>query len=199
MNILDTFLMTYRKNQVQIPRRELLLFAVSALREAERLEHENVGSPGKAAIEFLLNMKYEIVENRDLETHVKDVMLSEIDSVINKVVAKYHIQKKGKNFYFPESLAIIEPAVIGPEGSDLLADLYAANTELEVLKIQLARTNLNSSDCFRLKSAILDQENRIKEIKLAIVKQQYFSHTDDQNNWNQLYRRSLGEMKTLSR
>jgi hypothetical protein len=194
MNILSNFLNQYRvKGKVDLPKRELLLFAVSAIREAERIEHDNTGSAGKAAIEFLLNMKYEIVENRQLQEHTKDLLLGEIDSVIAKLCAKYRVQRKGKQFIFSESLAITEPAIIGPVGSDLLADLYAANTELETLRIQLARTSLNSSDCFRLKSAILDKEKQIKDIKIAITKQKYFSHTDDQNSYNPIYRRSLGE------
>lgn len=194
MNILYNFLNQYRvKGRVDLPKRDLLLFAVAAIREAERLEHQNSGTPGKAAIEFLLNMKYQIVENRQLQDHTKDLLLGELDSVIAKMCAKYHVQKKGKNFYFDESLAITEPTVIGPAGTDLLADLYAANTELETLRIQLTRCPLNSSDCFRLKSAILAKEADIQGIKLAITKQKYFSHTDDQNSYNPMYRRSLGE------
>ena len=34
---------------------------------------------------------------------------------------------------------------------------------------------------------------QIKDIKIAITKQKYFSHTDDQNSYNPIYRRSLGE------
>lgn len=197
MSILNNFLLTYHRNQVDIPKRDLLLFALSVLREADRLEQNNTGTPGKVAIEFILSTKYEIVENRDLQSHVKDLMLAELDSIINKVVAKYNIRKKGKNFYFKEdiTIAIAEPAIIGPVGSDLLADLYAANTELQTLKIQLARTNLNSSDCLRVNSAILAQERKIKDIKLAMIKQKCFSHVDDQkdNNWDPIYRRALGE------
>jgi len=199
MNVLDDFLSNHRHNQVELPKRELLLFALSALREALRLEHDNTGQPGKVAIEFLLNMKYTVAENRRLQTHTKDLLLGELDSVINKIAAKYHVKRKGKDFYF-ESLAITNPTIIGPVGSDLLADLYAANTELETLKIQLSRVNLNSSDCLRLRSAILAQEQKIKSIKLDITKQKYFSHLDDQNSYNQMYRRSLGEKRnTLSR
>lgn len=195
MNILDSFLNTYRRNQIELPKKELLLFAISALREAERIERNNTGSPGKAAIEFLLNMKYTIVEHRTLPTHTKDLLLAELDGVIDKLSAKYHIKRKGKNFYF-ESLAITEPAIIGPAGTDLLADLYAANTELQVLKIQLARTNLNSSDCLFLNNAILNKEKQIKELKLAITKQKYFSTVDDQNKWDSIYRRSIGEKQS---
>ena len=49
------------------------------------------------------------------------------------------------------------------------------DTELNTLRIQLAKTDLNSSSSFKLIDAIKDVENRIKEIKLEITKQKYFS------------------------
>lgn len=196
--ILDNILNKLRyKQKIEIPRQDLVMLALALLKEADLIEADNTGSPGKAAIEFLLNQKYEIIENRGISIPVRDIILKEIDGVINKVVAKYHIKRKGKNFYFDESLAIaiLAPDKVNPnpDADQLVANIYAAQVELEQLRIQLTRTNLqNLSQTMLVKQAILDKEAEIKEMKKKLRLFSYFDSVTDQNS---LYRRSLGEAK----
>ena len=185
------------KQQVELPRQDLVMLALALLKEADRLESENSGSPGKSAIEFLLNQKYEIIENSSVSEPIRDILLKEIDEVIKKVVAKYHIKRKGKNFYFDEAMefAIISPDKMSncEEIDQLIANLYAAQTELETLRIQLTRTNLqNLSQTLLVKQALLDKEKEVKEMKKKLRLFSYFDSVTDQNS---LYRRSLGEAK----
>ena len=56
--ILDNILNKIRyKQQVVIPRQDLVMLGLALLKEADSLEQDNTGAPGKAAIEFLLNQK----------------------------------------------------------------------------------------------------------------------------------------------
>lgn len=195
--ILDGILNRLRyKQRVDIPRQDLVMLALALFKEAVNVEANNVGSPGKSAIEFLLNQKYEIIENPQISEPIRDTILKEIDGVINKVVAKYHIKRKGKNFYFDEALemAITYPDnVSNPDANQLVANIYAAQVELETLRIQLSRTNLqNLSQTILVKQAILDKESEIKEMKKKLRLFSYFDSVTDQNS---LYRRSLGEAK----
>lgn len=149
-----------------------------------RIEHDNVGTPGKAAIEFLLDTKYQIIENRRLEIVTRDILLDEVDAIILKMAKKYNIKRKGKSFVFTESEMVIGYSV---KEHDLETQLYDLNTRLNMLKIELARTPLQSSITLKLKGDILDLEQQIKEVKIALTKQKYFSHYDDSQS---LYRRS---------
>ena len=188
------------KQEIDIPRSDLIMLSLALLKEADLLETNNTGAPGKSAIEFLLNQKYKIIENPDISDLIRDTILKEIDSVINKVVAKYHIKRKGKNFYFDESFESLEIAITAPDkilpnpnADQLLANIYASQVELETLRIQLTRTNLqNLSQTMLVKQAILDKESEIKDMKKRLRLFSYFDSLSDQND---LYRRSLGEAK----
>ena len=141
--ILDNILNKIRyKQQVVIPRQDLVMLGLALLKEADSLEQDNTGAPGKAAIEFLLNQKYSLIENHNVSDSIRDAILKEIDSVITKVVAKYHVKRKGKNFYFDEALeiAILSPEkTANPDANQLLANIYAAQVELQTLRIQLKK------------------------------------------------------------
>ncbi|MBQ3421212.1 MAG: hypothetical protein IJH34_06005 [Romboutsia sp.] len=53
MNILDDFLNKNLSSEAEdFSRRDLVLFTMNLLKEVILLERNNVGSPGKAAIEF---------------------------------------------------------------------------------------------------------------------------------------------------
>lgn len=195
--ILDNILNKIRyKQQVVIPRQDLVMLGLALLKEADSLEQDNTGAPGKAAIEFLLNQKYSLIENHNVSDSIRDAILKEIDSVITKVVAKYHVKRKGKNFYFDEALeiAILSPEKIAnPDANQLLANIYAAQVELQTLRIQLTRTNLQDiSTVISIKQAILDKELEIKDMKKKLRLFTYFDSVSDQDS---LYRRSLGEAK----
>ena len=196
MNILDDFLNKNLSSEAEdFSRRDLVLFTMNLLKEVILLERNNVGSPGKAAIEFLLNQKYEIVENTDLPKSMRDQLLKEIDSVINKVVVKYKVQRKGRNFYFDESMSIVitAPDKICNTEDQLIANIYAAQSELESLRIQLTRCNLqNTSQTLLMKKAVIDNELEIQAMKKELTTFRKFDSVSDQNL---LYRRSLGEAK----
>lgn len=196
--ILDDILNRIRyKQPVDIPRQDLVMLSLALWKEANLIEQDSTDAPGKAAIEYLLNQKYIIIENPKLVDSVIDVLLKEIDGVIKKVVAKYHVKRKGKNFYFDEALefAIISPDKMGDceDANQLIANIYAAQVELETLRVQLTRTNLqNTSQTLLAKQAVLDKEQEIKEMKKKLRLFNYFDSVSDQND---LYRRSLGEAK----
>lgn len=196
--ILDNILSKLRyKQQIEIPRSDLVMLSLALLKEVETLEKDNSGAPGKVGIEFLLNQKYGLIDNKNINPYIRETLLKEIDGVINKVVAKYHIKRKGKNFYFDESfeIAITSPDTINPnpDANQLLANIYAAQVELESLRIQLTRTNLqNTSQTILIKQAVLDKELEIKEMKKKLRLFSYFDSVSDQDY---LYRRSLGESK----
>lgn len=194
MNILNDFLNKFDPEElINVPRRDLVVFTMSLLKEVAILERENTGSPGKAAIEFLLNQKYEIVENRNIPRHIQDLLLKEVDSVINKVVVKYKVQRKGKNFYFDEAMSIVitAPDRVCDTEDQLIANIYAAQAELESLRVQLTRTNLqNTAQTLLIKKAVLDKEEEIDFMKKKLSTFRKFDSVTDQNL---LYRRSLGE------
>lgn len=181
MDIFSQFANTFRREPNQIPRKELALFSVAILREAIRIEHDNTGSPGKAAIEFLLNTKYQIAESRDLELYIRNMLLSEVDNVIKKVVAKFGIERRNNKFYFDEAIETIAMTIQVKTPEQLLCD---AQVKLELLKQQLAKTDLQSAESTILTKQIKDQENLIKDLKLNKAR--------SNNKWDPVYRRSIG-------
>ena len=175
MDALENILNQYRiKGEVDLQRRDLVIFAMNLFKEVEEIEHDNTGAPGKAAIEYLLNQKYMVVENPKLSRITQDILLKEIDSVINKVVVKYHIKRKGKNFYFNEDLTqfIQIPASIDVNDPETVVNKIAtAQEELESLKIQLANSDLQSiSQTLFLKKAVFDKEIELIELKKLLTK-----------------------------
>lgn len=196
MDALDNFLNQHReKGRVQsLSPIEYKAFIMSVLREAVRIEHANAGAPGKAAIEYLLNQKYQIVQNRQLNRYVQTELLKQVDQVIDLIVKKYHVDRSGKNFYFDES---IEFVITAPDKFDnssignVIANLYAAKCELNALKIQLTKTHIsNPSQTKLVQDAVINKEKELEYLKRKLVSLKAFDSVSDQDL---LYRRSLGE------
>lgn len=175
MNILYNILNRFRtKGQAVLDKRDLMDFTMNLIREADRLERLNDGTPGRAAIEFLLNIKYAIVENRKIDDLSKEQMLDRVDSVLDKVAAKNKVQRKGREFIFTEELIITHPeCAIGKE-QILYCKIQALQSEIESLKIQLARTPLQSSMTIKIKDEILLKEKTIQAMKRDLQMLKYF-------------------------
>lgn len=196
MNILDNLLNQYRvKGQVNsLSNDEYKAFAIELLREVIRLEHQNSGAPGKAAIECLLNHKYTIVQDRKLGRSVQTELLRQVDQIINLIVKKYKVDRSGKNFYFDEGMEFV---ITAPDKFDnstignVIANLYAAKCELNALRIQLTKTSISNPAQTKLaQDAVLNKEKELEFLKRKLSSLKGFNSVSDQD---QLYRRSLGE------
>ena len=92
MNILRNILSNPSiKSAHFIDNRTLMQIGLIVLKEAEVQEKRSSKRPGIAAIEYLLNCKYDIIEQYDLNSHAKDQILGTIDKVINQFAKKYGI------------------------------------------------------------------------------------------------------------
>ena len=177
MNILRNILSNPSiKSAHFIDNRTLMQIGLIVLKEAEVQEKRSSKRPGIAAIEYLLNCKYDIIEQYDLNSHAKDQILGTIDKVINQFAKKYGIVKQGKNFYLPEEVAI---AIMHPESNIdqrqyLLAQLYAEKQKLHILKTQLSRQSLQGSEI--LQKAILNQEALIKDLHKQLASTYTFTN-----------------------
>ena len=177
MSILNNLIGKFKfKNQSTIQKSDLMAFTIALIREADKIERNSTGTPGRASIEYLLNMKYAVVENRNLNTEDQDILLNQIDQVLNKFASKYKVIRKGKEFIFNESeIVIVHPDCPIDKEQSIICKIHSEQAELESLKIQLAHYNLENSNTFRLKNCILQKERNIKKLKRDLMLLKYFS------------------------
>lgn len=202
MNVLTNFFNRFRtKDPIEISRPDLMALTISLLREADRLEHSSTDLPGKAAIEFLLNMKYAVVENRELSTHTQDQLLSTIDNLLNKIAGKYKVTKKGREYIFNEGeLIITHPECAIDKEQIIICTIHKEQAELESLRAQLVHTNLQCSLTLRLKQAILDKECHIRHLKKDLRMLKYFKSwgCNSISNLRNIGEKAMSEEKKLS-
>lgn len=177
MNILNSIINKFKfKNQPTISKSDLMSFTIALIREADRIEKNSTDTPGKAAIEYLLNMKYAIVENRNLNTEDQDVLLNQVDSILDKFASKYKVIRKGKEFIFNENeIVIVHPECTIDKEQYLVCKIHSEQAELESLKIQLTKYNIENSISLKIKNCILEKELLIKKLKRDLMLLKYFS------------------------
>lgn len=167
MSVLDVIYDRYSEEElshlISLDSSTLMRASIQAMREAEQEEKHSSDTPGKTAISYVLNQKYEVIEDGVLQTHLKDIICKSLDRVLDKLAYKYRVQRKGKNFIFSEGMfCIANPSEEISSKEQLLAAIYAEKQKLHALNIQLARLNPQNDEYLRV--AIRKQESIIKAL-----------------------------------
>ena len=166
----------------ELDKKALLTVTMGLLKEADNLERKSSDLKGKAAIEYLLNCKYEIVTDRDIPSHNKDILIETIDKVIDKIVVRYKIEHKKDKFTFKEDATPVQQLFYFPQSHpefdndlDLHREIHKLRFELDSKKAELIKMTVNSPMCKPLQDEIRMIEDRIRELIREIANKKAFS------------------------
>lgn len=166
----------------ELDKKTLLTATMELLKEADNLERKSSDLKGKAAIEYLLNCKYEIVTDRDIPSHNKDILIETIDKVIDKIVVRYKIEHKKDKFTFKEDATPVQQLFYFPQSHpefdndlDLHREIHKLRFELDSKKAELIKMTVNSPMCKPLQDEIRMIEDRIRELIREIANKKAFS------------------------